>query len=39
VKERYGLKYVPTETEFQSFVFEFLNLNHCIEKLNPNCIV
>ena len=37
----YGLKYVPPETEFESFIFEFelLNLNNCIEKLNLNHII
>ena len=32
--EDYGLKYVPPETEFESFIFEYelLNLNNCIKN-------
>jgi len=37
----YGLKYVPPETEFESFLFELLNLINCIGKhyLKLYCII
>lgn len=38
---RYGLKYVPPETKFVSFIFEFVLFNFChsIENLNLNSII